>query len=267
MVFKYFLCGKFFVMLIDTHSHIYSEDFSNDLEEVIQRAFENDVRKIVLPNIDSSSVKKMLDLADRYPQICYPLIGLHPTSVNEDYEEELELIEFWIGKRKFYGIGEVGIDLYWDKTFIAEQTDAFRRQIILAKKYELPVVVHVRESFDEVYAVLQDEKDERLKGVFHSFTGTPEQAELITDLGFKLGINGIITFKNNGLDQLISKIDPGHILLETDSPYLTPVPFRGKRNESSYLVYVAQKVAEIYQLPVAEITRITANNAEKLFKI
>ena len=254
-------------MLVDTHSHIYSEDFSNDLEEVIQRAFENDVRKIVLPNIDSSSVKKMLDLADKYPQICYPLIGLHPTSVNEDYEEELELIEFWIGKRKFYGIGEVGIDLYWDKTFIAEQTNAFRRQIVLAKKYELPVVVHVRESFDEVYAVLQNEKDDRLTGVFHSFTGTAEQARLITGLGFKLGINGIITFKNNGLDQLISKIDPSHILLETDSPYLTPVPFRGKRNESSYLVYVAQKVAEIYQLPVAEITRITAKNAENLFKI
>ncbi|MEN6453590.1 MAG: TatD family hydrolase [Prolixibacteraceae bacterium] len=254
-------------MLVDTHSHIYSEDFNNDLEEVIQRAFENDVRKIVLPNIDSSSVKKMLNLADKYPQICYPLIGLHPTSVNEDYEEELELIEFWIGKRKFYGIGEVGIDLYWDKTFIAEQTNAFRRQVVLAKKYGLPVVVHVRESFDEVYAVLQDEKDDCLKGVFHSFTGTAEQARLITDLGFKLGINGIITFKNNGLDQVIPKIDPSHILLETDSPYLTPVPFRGKRNESSYLVYVAQKVAEIYQLSVAELTRITAENAENLFKI
>ncbi|MGV8136326.1 MAG: TatD family hydrolase [Mangrovibacterium sp.] len=254
-------------MLVDTHSHIYSEDFNNDLEEVIQRAFENDVRKIVLPNIDSSSVKKMLNLADKYPQICYPLIGLHPTSVNEDYEEELELIEFWIGKRKFYGIGEVGIDLYWDKTFIGEQTNAFRRQVVLAKKYGLPVVVHVRESFDEVYAVLQDEKDDSLKGVFHSFTGTAEQARLITDLGFKLGINGIITFKNNGLDQVIPKIDPSHILLETDSPYLTPVPFRGKRNESSYLVYVAQKVAEIYQLSVAELTRITAKNAENLFKI
>lgn len=267
MVFKYFLCDKFFFMLVDTHSHIYSEDFNNDLEEVIQRAFENDVRKIVLPNIDSSSVKKMLNLADKYPQICYPLIGLHPTSVNEDYEEELELIEFWIGKRKFYGIGEVGIDLYWDKTFIGEQTHAFRRQVVLAKKYGLPVVVHVRESFDEVYAVLQEEKDDSLRGVFHSFTGTAEQARLITDLGFKLGINGIITFKNNGLDQVIPKIDPSHILLETDSPYLTPVPFRGKRNESSYLVYVAQKVAEIYQLSVAEITRITTKNAENLFKI
>ena len=254
-------------MLVDTHSHIYSEDFSNDLEEVIQRAFENDVRKIVLPNIDSSSVKKMLDLTDRYPQICYPLIGLHPTSVNDDYEEELELMEFWIKKRKFYGIGEVGIDLYWDKTFIAEQTDAFRRQIVLAKKYELPVVVHVRESFDEVYAVLQSEKNAHLTGVFHSFTGTADQARLVVDMGFKLGINGIITFKNNGLDQVLAQIDPSHILLETDSPYLTPAPFRGKRNESSYLIYVAQKVAGIYQLSVAEIARITAENSEKLFKI
>ena len=254
-------------MLIDTHSHIYSEDFSNDIEEVIQRAFENDVRKIVLPNIDSSSLKKMLDLTDKYPQICFPLIGLHPTSVNEDYEDELELIEFWITKRKFFGIGEVGIDLYWDKTFVAEQTDAFRRQIRMAKKHQLPVVVHVRESFDEVFTVLNEEKDEHLKGVFHSFTGTVEQAGLVTGIGFKLGINGIVTFKNSGLDQLLRKVDPAHILLETDSPYLTPVPFRGKRNESSYLVYVAQKVAEIYQMPVAEITRITAETAEQLFKI
>jgi TatD DNase family protein len=254
-------------MLVDTHSHIYSEDFSNDLEEVIQRAFENDVRKIVLPNIDSSSLKKMLDLNDKYPQICFPLIGLHPTSVNEDYEDELELIEFWITKLKFFGIGEVGIDLYWDKTFVAEQTDAFRRQIRMAKKHQLPVVVHVRESFNEVFTVLNEEKDEHLKGVFHSFTGTVEQAELVTGIGFKLGINGIVTFKNSGLDQLLRKIDPAHILLETDSPYLTPVPFRGKRNESSYLVYVAQKVAEIYQMPVAEITRITAETAEQLFKI
>jgi TatD DNase family protein len=254
-------------MLVDTHSHIYLEDFINDQEEVIQRAFENDVRKIILPNIDSSSVKKMLDMADRYPQICYPLIGLHPTSVNDDYEEELELVEFWIKKRNFYGIGEVGIDLYWDKTFVYEQTDAFRRQIILAKKYELPVVVHVRESFNEVFTVLQEEKSDRLKGVFHSFSGTLKQAQQVTDFGFKLGINGIVTFKNSGLDQVLPKIDPCHVLLETDSPYLTPVPFRGKRNESSYLVYVAQKVAEIYKLPVADITRITSENAEELFKI
>ena len=254
-------------MLIDTHSHIYSEDFTSDQEEVIQRAFENDVRKIVLPNIESSSVKKMLDLVDQYPQVCFPLMGLHPTSVNEDYEEELELVEFWIKKRKFYGIGEIGIDLYWDRTFIHEQTDAFRRQVILAKKYDLPVVIHVRESFDEVFKVLEEEKGDGLRGVFHSFSGTPQQAQKVVDFGFELGINGIITFKNSQLDQVVSKIDLSHILLETDAPYLTPVPFRGKRNESSFIVYVAQKIAEVTQLPVAEVAKVTTENAEKLFKI
>ncbi len=254
-------------MLIDTHSHIYSEDFTSDQEEVIQRAFENDIRKIVLPNIESSSVKKMLDLVDQYPQICFPLMGLHPTSVNEDYEEELELVEFWIKKRKFYGIGEIGIDLYWDKTFIQEQTDAFRRQVILAKRYDLPVVIHVRESFDEVFSVLDEEKGPGLRGVFHSFSGTMEQARQVINIGFNIGVNGIVTFKNSQLSQIIEKIDPCHVLLETDAPYLTPVPFRGKRNESSYLIYVAQKVAEIYQLPISEIARITSENAERLFKI
>ncbi|WP_423130474.1 TatD family hydrolase [Gaoshiqia sp. Z1-71] len=254
-------------MLIDTHSHIYSEDFSVDLEEVIQRAVEKDVKKIILPNIDSSSVKKMFDLTDRYPQVCYPLMGLHPTSVNEDFEEELELVEFWLKKRKFFGIGETGIDLYWDKTFIREQTEAFRRQIRLAKKYDLPVVIHVRESFDEVYAVLKEEAGENLRGVFHSFTGTAEQASLITEMGFLIGINGIVTFKNSHLGQIVEKIDPSHILLETDAPYLAPVPFRGKRNESAYLVYVAEKLAEIYQLSVDEISGITSRNAEKLFHI
>lgn len=254
-------------MLIDTHSHIYSEEFTDDLDETVKRSFENEVRKIILPNIDSSSVKKMLDLTDQYPQICFPLMGLHPTSVNEDYEEELELIEFWLKKRKFYGIGEIGIDLYWDKTFIKEQTEAFRKQIQLAKKYQLPVVIHVRDSFNEVYAVLEEEDGKNLSGVFHSFTGTLEQARLVTEMGFKLGINGIVTFKNSGLDQIVAKIDPSHILLETDAPYLTPVPFRGKRNESSYLIYVARKVAEIHQLPVAELARITTANAEKLFGI
>lgn len=254
-------------MLIDSHSHIYSEEFIDDLDETVKRSFENEVRKIILPNIDSSSVKKMLDLTDQYPQICFPLMGLHPTSVNEDYEEELELIEFWLKKRKFYGIGEIGIDLYWDKTFIKEQTEAFRKQIQLAKKYQLPVVIHVRDSFNEVYAVLEEEDGKNLSGVFHSFTGTLEQARLVTEMGFKLGINGIVTFKNSGLDQIVAKIDPSHILLETDAPYLTPVPFRGKRNESSYLIYVARKIAEIHQLSVAELARITTANAEKLFGI
>ncbi len=254
-------------MLIDTHSHIYSTDFIHDRDEIIQRAYSNDVRKIILPNIDSSSVKNLLDLVDTYPHICIPLMGLHPTSVNHDYQEELQVVEYWLKKRKFYGIGEIGIDLYWNTTFLEEQTHAFRFQLELARQYELPVVIHVRDSFDEVYNVLKEEKGENLKGVFHSFTGTFEQAQLIIALGFKIGIGGIVTFKNSGLEQVVSKIDPAHLILETDSPYLTPVPFRGKRNESSYLVYIAQKIAELHQMTVGDIAKITTENARKLFGI
>lgn len=254
-------------MLIDTHSHIYSEDFNDDIDDVITRAYDNDVRKIILPNIDSSSVKKMLDLADQYPQICFPLMGLHPTSVGEDYKEELELVEFWLKKRKFYGIGEIGIDLYWERTYIEEQTEAFRYQLKLAKAYNIPVVLHVRESFEEVYAVVKEEMDERLSGVFHSFTGTLDQAQKITDLGFKIGIGGIVTFKNSGLDQVVQQIDPQHLMLETDSPYLTPTPFRGKRNESAYLIHIARKIAELHDISVNEVAKITSANAINLFGI
>lgn len=254
-------------MLIDTHSHIYSTDFIHDREEIIQRAYSNDVRKIILPNIDSSSVKNMLDMVDSYPHICIPLMGLHPTSINHDYREELQVVEYWLKKRKFYGIGEIGIDLYWETAFLEEQLDAFRYQLELARQHQLPVVIHVRDSFDEVYKVLQEVKDKKLNGVFHSFTGTYEQAQLIIELGFKIGVGGIVTFKKSGLDEIISKIDPSHLILETDSPYLTPVPFRGKRNESSYLVYIAQKIAELHQITVGEIAKITTENARNLFGI
>ena len=254
-------------MLIDTHSHIYSEDFIEDIDEVITRAYDNDVRKIVLPNIDSSSVRKMLDLVDQYPQICYPLMGLHPTSVGEDYKEELELVEYWLQKRTFYGIGEIGIDLYWETTYVEEQIFAFRHQVNLAKKYKLPIVVHVRDSFDQVYDVLKDLNDDNLNGVFHSFTGTVDQAKSIVDLGFKIGVGGIVTFKNSGLDKVIGQIDPKHLILETDSPYLTPVPYRGKRNESSYLIHIARKIAELHHTSVNEIAKVTAENATKLFGI
>ena len=254
-------------MLIDTHSHIYSTDFINDRDEVIQRAYSNDVRKIILPNIDSSSVKNLLDLVDTYPHICFPLMGLHPTSVNNDYQEELQVVEYWLKKRKFFGIGEIGIDLYWDKSFLEEQTHAFRFQLDLAKHYKLPVVVHVRDSFDEVYEVIREMKDENLTGVFHSFTGTLEQASLIIGLGFKIGVGGIVTFKKSGMDQIIKQIDPSNLIIETDSPYLTPVPFRGKRNESSYLVYIAQKIADLHQVTVGEIAKITTENARNLFMI
>jgi TatD DNase family protein len=254
-------------MLIDTHSHIYSTDFIHDRDEIIQRAYSNDVRKIILPNIDSSSVKNLLDMVDTYPHICIPLMGLHPTSVNHDYQEELQVVEYWLKKRKFYGIGEIGIDLYWETSFLEEQTHAFRFQLKLAREYQLPVVIHVRDSFEQVYNVLLEEKDKNLTGVFHSFSGTIEQAQLVIDLGFKIGVNGIITFKKSGLDEVISKIDPSNLLLETDSPYLTPVPFRGKRNESSYLVHIAQKIADLHQLTVGEIAKITNENARKLFGI
>lgn len=254
-------------MLIDTHSHIYSTDFIHDRDEVIQRAYSNDVRKIVLPNIDSSTVKNLLDMVDTYPHICIPLMGLHPTSVNHDYQEELQVVEYWLKKRKFYGIGEIGIDLYWNTSFLDEQTHAFRFQLELARQYELPVVIHVRDSFDEVYNVLNEVNDKNLNGVFHSFNGTFEQAQLIIGLGFKIGVGGIVTFKKSGLDQVISKIDPCNLVLETDSPYLTPVPFRGKRNESSYLVYIAQKIAELHQMTVGDIAKITTENARKLFGI
>ncbi|MBW8332655.1 MAG: TatD family hydrolase [Prolixibacteraceae bacterium] len=254
-------------MLIDTHSHIYSTDFIHDRDEIIQRAYSNDVRKIILPNIDSSSVKNLLDMVDSYPHICFPLMGLHPTSVNHDYQEELQVVEYWLKKRKFYGIGEIGIDLYWETAFLQEQTHAFRFQLNLAREYQLPVVIHVRDSFEQVYNVLLEEKDKNLTGVFHSFSGTLEQAQLVIDLGFKIGVNGIITFKKSGLDEVISKIDPSNLLLETDSPYLTPVPFRGKRNESSYLVHIAQKIADLHQMTVGEIAKITTENARKLFGI
>jgi TatD DNase family protein len=254
-------------MLIDTHSHIYSKDYSDDIDQVIERAYQCNVRKIVLPNIDSSSIKSMLDLSNAYPQICFPLIGLHPTSVNEDYEDELQLLDFWLKKKKFYGIGEIGIDLYWDKTFLDEQIIVFRHQLQLAKKYKLPIVIHVRDSFDHVFENLFPEINGTLSGVFHSFTGTLEQASRIIEIGFKIGVGGIVTFKNSGLDKIIQNIPLEHLLLETDSPYLTPVPFRGKRNESSYLIYVAQKIAELHNTTVDEIARITTENAEKLFGI
>ena len=254
-------------MLIDTHAHIYSEDFIHDVDEVLQHAYDNDVKKIILPNIDSGSVKRMLDLTDAYPHLCFPLIGIHPTSVAEDYREELEAVEYWLEKRKFYGIGEIGIDLYWDRTFFHEQQDAFRYQLNLAKSNQLPVVIHVRESFDEVYSIVQEEQDGTLSGIFHCFAGTESEAKKIIDLGFLLGIGGVVTFNNSNLGEIIKGIPLQNIVLETDSPYLTPVPKRGKRNESAYIVYIAQEVARIYDISVNGVAEITSENARTLFKI
>jgi TatD DNase family protein len=252
-------------MFVDSHSHIYSADFSLDRDEVITRALEAGVERIVLPNIDSSSIKPLLDLTDTLPGLFFPLVGLHPTSVKEDFRKELQILEYWLGKRKFYGIGEIGIDLYWEKAFLEEQMEAFATQIGWAKERNFPVVIHVRESFTEVMEQLRKVYSTELRGVFHSFTGSFEDAEQIIELGFKIGINGIITFKNSGLSETIQKIDPKHLLIETDSPWLAPVPHRGKRNECSYIVNVAEKLAEIHQTSVQNIASITSRNAKELF--
>jgi len=252
-------------MFVDSHSHIYSEEFSTDRTEVISRAVKAGVSKIVLPNIDSSTIKPMLDLADSNPQLFIPLLGLHPTSVKEDFRKELEIMEYWFEKREFAGIGEIGIDLYWDKTFINEQIEAFKIQIGWARKRRIPIVIHVRDSFQEVFEVLQQEKQESLKGVFHSFTGNADQAEQVIDLGFKIGIGGIVTFKNSGLDTIVRQIDLRHILLETDSPWLAPVPNRGRRNESAFITAVASKIAMLHETSIEEVGRMTTQNAQQLF--
>jgi TatD DNase family protein len=254
-------------MLIDTHSHIYLEDFNHDIDEVMQRSYDNDVKKLILPNIDSGSVKRLLDLSDAYPHLCYPLMGLHPGSVREDYREEMEAMEYWLGKRHFYGIGEIGIDLYWDRTFEKEQRDVFRYQVKLARSLNLPVVIHMRNSFEEVYTIAREEQDGTLKGVFHCFTGTPDEARKVIDLGFFLGIGGVVTFKNSSLGKTIEPLGLDHLVLETDSPYLAPEPKRGRRNESAYLVFIAQKVAGIFDVSVEEVARITTENARHLFDI
>ena len=254
-------------MLIDTHAHIYLEDFSNDIDCVIQNACNNNVKKIILPNINSNSVKHLLDLSDVYPHLCFPLMGLHPTSVGEDYKKELETVEYWFDKRKFYGVGEIGIDLYWDKTFYKQQKEVFRFQLKMAKSKKLPVVIHLRNSFEEVYKIVEEEQDGSLRGIFHCFSGNPEEAKKVINLGFLLGIGGVITFKQNNLINVVEETDVKNLVLETDAPYLAPVPKRGKRNESSYLVYVAQKVAEIHNIPVDKVAEITTANARNLFRI
>lgn len=254
-------------MLVDTHSHIYSQEFKGETSEIIQKSLENGVNKILLPNIDSSSIKSMLELTDNFNGICFPMIGIHPTSVNEDFEEELEVVEYWLNKREFYGIGEIGIDLYWDNTFLEEQIYVFKRQLKMANKHNLPLSIHIRDSFDVVYKVLKDNYYKGIKGVFHCFTGTAEQAQLVLDLGFKIGVGGIVTFKNAGIDKMVSTLKPEDIVLETDAPYLAPTPFRGKRNESSYLTYILNKVSEVQGVASEELATVTTRNAEAIFGI
>ena len=251
---------------IDTHTHLFSEQFDDDIDEVIQRSLNEGITKMYLPNINSDTIDSMMKLSARYPENCFPLMGLHPCDVKEDYQREIDLVKEWHAKHKFYAVGEIGIDLFWDKTFVEQQKDAFRQQIQLAKKIQLPIVIHVRDSFDEVFEIVNDENDDSLFGIFHCFTGDINQANQILRYGgFKLGLGGVLTFKNSGLDKTISQIDMEHLVLETDSPYLAPVPHRGKRNESVYLKLVAQKLAEIKNLPLSEVAKITTENANQVF--
>jgi TatD DNase family protein len=220
-----------------------------------------------LPNVDKNTITQMLELADLFPENCYPMIGLHPTSVKTDYLSELKIVEEWLSKRKFYAIGETGIDLYWDKKYIREQIDAFNKQIIMSLDNQLPVIIHSRNSFNEIFSVLEKFNNSNLKGIFHSYTGSYDQALKAIDMGFKIGIGGIVSFKNAGVDNVVKKIDLEHIVLETDSPYLAPVPNRGKRNESSYLLFTAAKIAEIHNTDINMVAEITTANAKKVFNI
>ena len=256
------------MIFTDTHTHLYSEEFETDRTEIIQRAISAGVSRFFVPSIDSTYTSKMYALEAQFPQNIFLMMGLHPCYVKpESYEAELAHVETELSKRKFQAIGEIGIDLYWDKTTLAIQQEAFRRQIQLAKKYQLGINIHCRDAFDEVFEVLESEKSDDLFGIFHCFTGDFQQAQRAINLNMKLGIGGVATFKNGKIDQFLKEIDLQYIVLETDSPYLAPVPYRGKRNESSYTVLVAEKLAQIYELPVSEIARITTENSKAVFGI
>jgi TatD DNase family protein len=255
------------VQIIDTHTHLYLKQFKEDIDNVISRAKENGVKKFVFPAIDSSHFQDMHNLQNRYPENIYLMTGLHPTDVKENYKEELEFVKNSLKKYNYVAVGEIGIDLYWDKSFLKQQQEAFRFQIKLAIKNDLPIVIHCREAFDEIFKILNEENCENLRGVFHCFTGDLNQAKKAINLGFLLGIGGVVTFKNGGIDKFLNQIDLKHIVLETDSPYLAPVPFRGKRNESSYIIYVLEKLSELYKVPKEEIASVTTNNAKKMFSL
>ena len=254
---------------IDTHTHLFASEFKDDIDIVVKNAINSGVSKMLLPNIDSSTTNNMLQLCNKYPQHCFPMIGLHPCSVKKDnIDKEILHVEEMLNKNKFIAIGEIGLDLYWDKSSLSYQKVAFESQIKLAKKYQLPIVIHVRDSFNEAIEIVEKLNNENLSGVFHCFTGNIQEAERIINLeNFYLGIGGVVTFKNGGINKIINQISLENIILETDSPYLTPTPFRGKRNESKFLVNIAQKMSEIYEIDINEIANKTSSNAKNLFKI
>lgn len=254
------------MILIDTHAHLYLEEFGNDMPELMERAENAGVKRFYLPAIDSSEHERMLALEAAYPDKCLAMMGLHPCYVKENVEEELALVEGWLAKREFAAVGEIGLDFYWDRTFEAQQYMAFRRQIAMAKQYGLPIVIHSRNSTQECIDLVKEGQVGGLTGVFHCFSGSYELAKEVVKLGFFLGIGGVVTYKNAGLPAVLAKLSLESIVLETDAPYLTPVPFRGKRNESSYLSYIVQKLAEIYGVSPEEVARVTTGNALQLFK-
>lgn len=253
--------------ITDTHIHLYSELFDSDRDQIINKALSNGITRFFIPAIDSSYTSKMYNLEREYPNNVFLMMGLHPTHVKKNYKKELDHVKEQLEVRKFVAIGEIGIDLYWDKTMLKEQQDAFLIQIQLAKKYKLPIIIHCRDAFSEVFEVLDAEKSDDLYGIFHCFTGTLEQAKRAISLNMKLGIGGVITFKNGKIDKFLSEIDLSNIVLETDAPYLSPVPHRGKRNESIYLLNILKKVASIYKIDVQEVARVTTQNSINIFRV
>jgi TatD DNase family protein len=250
--------------LIDTHAHIYAPEFAADRAAMLERAFSQGIQQIYMPNIDHTSIENMLLLEEQYPEHCFAMMGLHPCYVTENFGQELQLVENWLSKRSFIAIGEIGLDYYWSTEFKAQQQEAFVFQVGLAKKYKLPVVIHCRNSFQETVDLLQKTGTAGMKGIFHCFTGTLADAQQVIEMGFLLGIGGVSTFKNGGLDKVLPFVAPEHLVLETDSPYLAPVPYRGKRNEVSYTAIIARQVADLQQLPLEKMAQITTNNALNL---
>jgi len=255
------------MILTDTHTHLYAEQFDEDREEVIIKALELGIKRFFIPAIDSSYYDRMFALEKAFPKNIFLMAGLHPTHVKADFRAELAIVKKQLEAKQFYAIGEIGMDLYWDKSFIKEQQEAFRLQISWAKERKLPIVIHCRDAFDEIFEIMDEVCDDDLSGIFHCFTGNKDQAEKIISYGFKLGIGGVITFKNGGLDKFMAEIPLEHIVLETDSPYLAPTPFRGKRNESSYLINILGKLVDIYGVDSEEIAQITTSNSKQIFGI
>jgi TatD DNase family protein len=254
------------MLFVDTHTHLFVEQFNEDREEVVQRAMDAGVEVMLLPNIDLESIPQMNEIAAKFPKNCFPMMGLHPGSVDQNWQETLQTIEKELFTKEYIAVGEIGIDLYWSKEFEEPQKEVFRQQVLWAKELGKPIVIHAREAFDEIFEIIDELNDERLTGIFHCFTGTLEQANhVIAYGGFKMGIGGVLTYKKSGLDKVIENVDLEHLVLETDAPYLPPTPYRGKRNESSYLLHVAEKLADVRSITLKQVAEVTTQNAKEIF--